>query len=103
MQSNAYFLAKVRFDTAENEPAKNLQNLLIFRILLTLTPKVSAYPSAPVLRRRPRPGSSEQDARLADHPPDPADPNGQVVRPIQGSSKMASTSGLSPQNDELIF
>ena len=25
MLSNAYFLAKVRFDTAENEPAKNLQ------------------------------------------------------------------------------
>ena len=28
MLSNAYFLAKFRFDTAENEPAKNLQNLL---------------------------------------------------------------------------
>ena len=26
MLSNAYFLANVRFDTAENEPAKNLQN-----------------------------------------------------------------------------
>ena len=26
MLSNAYFLAKFRFDTAENEPAKNLQN-----------------------------------------------------------------------------
>ena len=25
MLSNAYFLAKIRFDTAENEPAKNLQ------------------------------------------------------------------------------
>ena len=29
MLSNAYFLAKFRFDTAENEPPKNLQNLLI--------------------------------------------------------------------------
>ena len=29
MQSNAYFLAKFRFDTAENEPAKNLQTMLI--------------------------------------------------------------------------
>ena len=29
MLSNAYFLAKFRFDTAENEPAKNLQILLI--------------------------------------------------------------------------
>ena len=26
MLSNAYFLAKFRFDTADNEPAKNLQN-----------------------------------------------------------------------------
>ena len=26
MLSNAYFLAKIRFDIAENEPAKNLQN-----------------------------------------------------------------------------
>ena len=27
MLPNAYFLAKIRFDTAENEPAKNLQKL----------------------------------------------------------------------------
>ena len=48
MLSNAYFLAKFRFDTAENEPAKNLQNLLIFPILLTLTPN----PSVQQPRRR---------------------------------------------------
>ena len=30
MLSNAYFLAKFRFDTAENEPAKNLQNFTKF-------------------------------------------------------------------------
>ena len=30
MLSNAYFLAKFRFDTAENEPAKKLQNLQNF-------------------------------------------------------------------------
>ena len=30
MLSNAYFLAKFRFDTAENEPAKNLQNFAAF-------------------------------------------------------------------------
>ena len=30
MLSNAYFLAKVRFDTAENEPAKNLQKIANF-------------------------------------------------------------------------
>ena len=30
MLSNAYFLAKFRFDTAENEPAKNLRILQNF-------------------------------------------------------------------------
>ena len=30
MLSNAYFLAKFRFDTAENEPAKNLHNFANF-------------------------------------------------------------------------
>ena len=41
MLSNAYFLAKIRFDTAENEPAKNLQKFArILLIVLTLTPKV---------------------------------------------------------------
>ena len=30
MLSNAYFLAKFRFDTAENEPAKNLQKIAYF-------------------------------------------------------------------------
>ena len=45
MLSNAYFLAKFRFDTAENEPAKNLQKFckmlqIILPILLNLTPKV---------------------------------------------------------------
>ena len=45
MLSNAYLLAKFRFDTAENEPAKNLQNFANFPILLilrTLTPNESA-------------------------------------------------------------
>ena len=31
MLSNAYFLAKFRFDTAENEPAKKLQNFAVGR------------------------------------------------------------------------
>ena len=30
MPSNAYFLAKFRFDTAETEPAKNLQEFVKF-------------------------------------------------------------------------
>ena len=33
-----FFLENFRFDTAENEPAKNLQNLQNLPILLTLTP-----------------------------------------------------------------
>ena len=33
MLLNAYFLAKFRFDTAENEPAKNLQKLKICKNL----------------------------------------------------------------------
>ena len=57
MLSNAYFLAKFRFDTAENEPAKNLQkkqqNL---PILLTLTPEPGRQQLAArsVQRRRGR-------------------------------------------------
>ena len=44
MLSNAYFLAKFRFDTAENEPAKIMQNL---PILLT---DLSAALSGSVVR-----------------------------------------------------
>ena len=38
MLSNAYFLAKFRFDTAENEPAKNLQNFrkMHFQLLVRI-------------------------------------------------------------------
>ena len=37
MLSNAYFLAKFRFDTAENEPAKKLQNFAKFVSQVELT------------------------------------------------------------------
>ena len=46
MLSNAYFLAKFCFDTAENEPAKNLQNFANFA-------NPNPYPDLP----RPLPGS----------------------------------------------
>ena len=70
MLSNAYFLAKFCFDTAENEPAKNLQkiiqklqNLPILPILLLLrTPETAAGPRpGPPLRarRHRRPGRRE--------------------------------------------
>ena len=41
MLSNAYFLAKFRFDTAENEPAKNLQKFDYF------LGKLSNFPNFP--------------------------------------------------------
>ena len=31
--SNAYFVAKIGFDTAENEPAKNLKNCIFWKML----------------------------------------------------------------------
>ena len=34
MLSNAYLVAKLRFDTAENEPAKILQNSVKFQQIL---------------------------------------------------------------------
>ena len=52
-----YFLAKFRFDTAENEPTKNLQKickiLLIFPILLTVTPNPPLAQSSTKLRPAP--------------------------------------------------
>ena len=52
MLSNAYFLAKFRFDTAENEPAKNLQNFAKFAnfadpnpLTLTLKPQGGTAPA----------------------------------------------------------
>ena len=47
MLSNLYFLAKFRFDTAENEPAKSLQNL---PILLTLPEKTQPGAGAVIPR-----------------------------------------------------
>ena len=55
MLSNAYFLAKFRFDTAENEPAKNLQNFANFpnfAILFTDRPgEEGGLPGASGVRR----------------------------------------------------
>ena len=42
MLSNAYFLAKFRFDIAENEPAKNLQNFANFTNSLAADARVEA-------------------------------------------------------------
>ena len=58
MLSNAYFLAKFRFDTAENEPAKNLQNfrkMHFSRRAVSLPPAGRSTPSRRPTRRRSRP------------------------------------------------
>ena len=60
MLSNAYFLAKFRFDTAENEPAKNLQNFAKFANFADSNPltqiaspdRPGAPPPHPALRAR---------------------------------------------------
>ena len=52
MLSNAYFLAKFRFDTAENEPAKNLQN---FEKEIAQFPNFANHPH----RSRPRPPTGQ--------------------------------------------
>ena len=55
MLSNAYFLAKIRFDTAENEPAKILQNFANFANFANFpnpNPTSASSWCAPVARRR---------------------------------------------------
>ena len=51
MLSNAYFLAKFRFDTAENEPAKNLQNFAKFANFADPNPLIQWLPSVRSRRR----------------------------------------------------
>ena len=61
MLSNAYFLAKFRFDTAENEPAKNLQNFAKFANFAEAeagrSPRLSSQPETAV-----RPVEQVQDS-----------------------------------------
>ena len=57
MLSNAYFLAKFRFDTAENEPAKNLQkfaNFLNFPDSIPVPLGPGVVPRAALLAGGPR-------------------------------------------------
>ena len=57
MLSNAYFLAKFRFDTAENEPAKNLQNFVNFPNFANPNPQ-------PLSRKSRSPWSASADSEL---------------------------------------
>ena len=56
MLSNAYFLAKFRFDTAENEPAKNFQNFAKFCQFCSQVIVTAASCADP----RPLPGDSRE-------------------------------------------
>ena len=70
MLSNAYFLAKFCFDTAENEPAKKLQNFVKILQNLPILPILPNLPNAQVRQHyRPyslKPGGHERSKYLFD-------------------------------------
>ena len=72
MLSNAYFLAKFRFDTAEKEPAKNLQINFFKKFQIGLQNGVG---------RGPGPGGMEPGLKhsVHDFPPSRAKPNSKFV------------------------
>ena len=66
MLSNAYLLAKFRFDTAENEPGKNLQNFANFPNFANPNPlgpgdAAGRRVAAPLQRRRAARGLAERE------------------------------------------
>ena len=70
MLSNAYFLAKFRFGTAENEPAKNWQNFATFANQ-QLQPTLSSSSSAPASGRSssaPAPAGCRAGTRTGTRP-----------------------------------
>ena len=87
MLSNAYFLAKFRFDTAENEPAKNLQNFrkMHFEVAHGLQPRDPGGGAGPGQRQGGRGREPLRRARRrargqAVHRPDPGVRLGLVPR-----------------------
>ena len=62
MLQNAYFLAKFRFATAENEPAKNLQNFANFPNFPNPNPNPPGRSARAHRRPRPGPGPAERPA-----------------------------------------
>ena len=80
MLSNAYFLAKFRFDTAENEPAKNLQNFANFPNFANPNGAAASLTSRRARRRR---GRDDHDLRR-----DACDLSGThwLRRPLTGGS-----------------
>ena len=68
MLSNAYFLAKFRFDTAENEPAKNLQNFANFPNFPNPCPDPPRGEDPPPVPAPERPGPARVPRRPAGGP-----------------------------------
>ena len=81
MLSNAYLLAKFRFDTAENDPAKNLQNFSKFAKFARILLIGPIYPGA-----QDAPGHDARAARAA-YLGDPYAESGQT---LQGSFSAVS-------------
>ncbi len=80
MLSNAYFLAKFRFDTAENEPAKNLQNFAKFANFADPNPLLRHDQHARPRRRRPDDAPREPAVEGARRPLRRAEPEGRPPR-----------------------
>ena len=72
MLSNAYFLAKFRFDTAENEPAKNLQNFRKMHFQKMHFRKMRVQLSVGARGRRGPPCARAAPVRTCRGPPTPA-------------------------------
>ena len=68
MLSNAYFLAKFRFDTAENEPAKYLQHFAKFANFANPNPLT---PGGGAGARRPQRGHGPRGGHPGDAPHGP--------------------------------
>ena len=80
MLSNAYFLAKFRFDTAENEPVKNSQNCckIVAKLLQNFAKFANFANPSPLTLRGPDDGG---DLR-------PAGPPGGARRRARGGGRL---------------
>ena len=69
MLSNAYFLAKFRFDTAQNEPAKNLQDFANFANFADPNPHGAERSATGVERREPAEPGVPNEGQIKTHCP----------------------------------
>ena len=97
MLSNAYFLAKFRFDTAENEPAKNLQNLRKFKICQIFA-NLLLTSAVPRLRARGRRRRGARGGARAVPEPRGAGPAGEQGRAARGGRGPRGRDGNEPES-----